>query len=206
MLRLSLRALTMIGYQVTFALLQAGEHRVPQSRRRLFGTLPQFPRPSHVFPGGVSAPYRMVTVRDAISDLPPTDGRRRRNRSYRCDPLTSYQRLLRKDSPDVRNHCSREQQSLLNRKRIELVPTTPGSDWRSLPNTVVELGDGTMTRRLEYTHPDTTGRMRAVCSCADGESGCDPACRQEGTLIPWYLPHKATRYIVHHSTPVTFLD
>merc|ERR1719192_650976 len=99
----------------------------------------------------------MVTVRDAISDLPPTDGQRKRTRSYSCAPLTSYQRLLRKDSRELRYHYSREL-SLLNQKRIQLVPTTPGSDWRCLPNTEVELEDGTMARRLEYQHRDTTGQ------------------------------------------------
>ena len=104
-------------------------------------------------------------------DLPPTDGKGQRRLSYSCGPLTSYQRLLRKGSPEVRYHyCP------LNQKRIELVPTNPGSDWRDLPNTVVELEDGTIT------------------SCADGERSCEPACRQEGTVIPWFLPHRATRY------------
>ena len=42
--------------------------------------------------------------------------------------------------------------SPLNQKRVELVPTNPGSDWRDLPNIVVELEDGTMTRKLEYQH------------------------------------------------------
>ena len=44
--------------------------------------------------------------------------------------------------------------SPLNQKRVELVPTNPGSDWRDLPITVVELEDGTITRRLEYQHRD----------------------------------------------------
>ena len=84
-------------------------------------------------------------------DLPPTDGKGQRRLSYSCGPLTSYQRLLRKGSPEVRYHYCR-QLSPLNQKRVELVPTIPGSDWRDLPNIVVELEDGTMTRRLEYQH------------------------------------------------------
>ena len=56
--------------------------------------------------------------------------------------------------------------SPLNQKRVELVPTNPGSDCRDLPITVVELEDGTITRRLEYQHRNTSGRRRGVCTCA----------------------------------------
>ena len=44
-------------------------------------------------------------------------------------------------------------------KRIKLVPTTPGSDRRWLPNSVVELGDWMFSRiQEEYHHRDTTGQ------------------------------------------------
>ncbi|CAG8512544.1 12197_t:CDS:10 [Ambispora leptoticha] len=92
-----LRALTAMGYQARFSVQQAGNHEVPQSRRRLFiwGTkighnLPDFPQPSTCFaqrgsisiplPDGGSfhynlrtngfAPHRGITVGEAINDLP----------------------------------------------------------------------------------------------------------------------------------------
>lgn len=54
------------------------------------------------------------------------------------------------------------------------IPLAPGSDWRDLPNIEVRLRDGTMTKKLRYTHPDkkngrsSTGALRGVCTCAGG--------------------------------------
>lgn len=91
------RSLTSMGYQCRFSIQQAGHHGTPQSRRRVFfwgaklgQRLPVFPNPSHCFPkqgslnvslpNGTSytaitrtashAPHSMVTVRDAVNDLP----------------------------------------------------------------------------------------------------------------------------------------
>lgn len=88
----------MILMQVRFGVLNAGSYGVPQSRKRTFiwaaapgEKLPEWPSQIHVFsspqltislPGGIKytavpnqngAPYRAVTVRDAISDLPPIE-------------------------------------------------------------------------------------------------------------------------------------
>lgn len=56
MLKLTVRCLLAIGYQVTFGVLQAGHYGIPQTRRRLFliaaapgYVLPKFPEPLHVF-------------------------------------------------------------------------------------------------------------------------------------------------------------
>ncbi len=81
-----IRALTSLGYQVQFSVLQAGEHGTPQSRMRVFfwGSkpgypLPKYPEPTHLFVGRApkptrrtrrSGPHHSVTVGDAISDLP----------------------------------------------------------------------------------------------------------------------------------------
>ncbi|KAG0055601.1 DNA (cytosine-5)-methyltransferase 1 [Gryganskiella cystojenkinii] len=97
-----LRSLTAMGYQCRFGLLQAGQHGLPQSRRRFFvwgakigSELPGFPQPMTCFSrtgsltinvplSGVKpftyqgrrynhAPDPAITVRDAISDLPGFD-------------------------------------------------------------------------------------------------------------------------------------
>ncbi|KAH9026772.1 S-adenosyl-L-methionine-dependent methyltransferase [Lactarius pseudohatsudake] len=98
-----LRALTSLGYQVRFNVLQAGVYGSPQNRRRIiiWGArrgipLPDFPIPTHYFETtqwnvqldtGLrlepvtrdperphrGAPLRAVTVDDAISDLPKFD-------------------------------------------------------------------------------------------------------------------------------------
>ncbi len=90
---LILRALVSMGYQCTFANLQAGNFGVAQSRARCFVlaaapgmTLPAYPDPLYTFSNHncslnvqdldfnskstKAAPYRHLTVRDAISDLP----------------------------------------------------------------------------------------------------------------------------------------
>jgi site-specific DNA-cytosine methylase len=85
-----IRALTSLGYQVQFSVLQAAEHGTPQSRMRVFFwgskpgyALPKYPEPTHLFAGGRapkptrrtrrSAPHYSVTVGGAISDLPAFD-------------------------------------------------------------------------------------------------------------------------------------
>lgn len=84
-----IRALTSLGYQVQFSVLQAGEHGTPQSRMRVFfwGSkpgypLPKYPEPTHFFAGRApkptrrtrrAAPHHPITVGDAISDLSAFD-------------------------------------------------------------------------------------------------------------------------------------
>ncbi|KAL4067275.1 S-adenosyl-L-methionine-dependent methyltransferase [Scleroderma yunnanense] len=96
-LKLVLRALTDMDYQVRFGLLQAGHYGTPQTRVRFFliaakrgFELPDLPEPTHdfpirdkldiKFPNGLTiqpirtlpglAPHRYVSTHDAISDLP----------------------------------------------------------------------------------------------------------------------------------------
>ncbi|KAL2069986.1 hypothetical protein VTL71DRAFT_14666 [Oculimacula yallundae] len=87
-----LRALTSLGYQVHFALLQAAEYGVPSSRKRVFFwaslpgyNLPKFPQQQNLYKSATnsadqvghrkrrSAPHRACTVGDAITDLPKFD-------------------------------------------------------------------------------------------------------------------------------------
>ncbi|CZS96724.1 uncharacterized protein RAG0_05935 [Rhynchosporium agropyri] len=89
-----LRALTSLGYQCHYALLQAAEHGVPSSRKRVFFwaslpgyPLPQFPQSQNLqasrrlersedanwYRKTRSTPHRQVTVGDAITDLPKFD-------------------------------------------------------------------------------------------------------------------------------------
>ncbi|KAI7881098.1 S-adenosyl-L-methionine-dependent methyltransferase [Lichtheimia hyalospora FSU 10163] len=99
-LKFIIRCLTSMGYQVRFAVLQAAQYGVAQTRRRLFvwgakigKQLPEFPQPTtcsdyanntiikfadgtevdHVTRTGKRAPLSMLTVGDTISDLPAFD-------------------------------------------------------------------------------------------------------------------------------------
>lgn len=99
-LKLLIRALGDMSYQVRFGLLQAGHYGTPQRRIRFFliaavdgHPLPDFPQPTHDFPGSKglniklqgkgeirlirnasgTAPHPVVTIEDSISDLPRFD-------------------------------------------------------------------------------------------------------------------------------------
>lgn len=223
-LKLTLRCLLAMGYQVTFGIVQAGHYGVPQTRRRLIimaaapgCTLPHYPEPQHAFSKrgchlsftvddlkfstGTkwtdSAPYRAITVRDAISDLPPiSNGSSQDTLPYNTEPLSHFQRIMREGSgTTVRDHVCKEMAPLVE-ARMTHIPTSAGSDWRDLPNIVVRLRDGTYTAKLKYLYrtkkQSKTDPPHGVCQCSMGKS-CDPADRQFNTLIPWCLPHTGDR-------------
>lgn len=226
-LKLTLRCLTRMGYQCTFGILQAGNFGVPQTRRRLFmlaaapgEILPNFPEARNVFSKRAcqlnslvdnrkystncewteSAPLRMISVRDAVSDLPVIDnGCSLEVMDYGESVSTDFQRKLRGNRRVLKDHICKLMAPLVQ-ARIELIPRANGSDWRDLPNIIVRLSDGTWSKKLEYTHHDeragrsSTGALRGVCSCCCIGKKCDPADRQYNTLIPWCLPHTGNRH------------
>ncbi|KAK6619871.1 hypothetical protein RUM44_006271 [Polyplax serrata] len=225
-LKHTLACLIAMGYQCSFAVLQVGNYGLPQTRRRLFIVaaapgfqLPYFPKPSNVFYGSLknsecevsgvtymarfskivagSAPFRNVTINDAIHDLPPI-------LQGTCEPpacqssKTSYQKFLLGSIPlNIQDHITKEI-SPINEARIKHIPAAKGCDWRDLPNIQVLLRDGTLTNLLIYSHHDRKngksccGQLRGVCSCASGKP-CNSKDRQTNTLIPWFLVHTANR-------------
>ncbi|XP_014253428.1 DNA (cytosine-5)-methyltransferase 1-like [Cimex lectularius] len=227
-LKLTLRCLIRMGYQVAFGILQAGNYGVPQTRRRAIilaaapgEVLPNFPEPLHVFnPRATqltimvddkklvsncqwveSAPFRTITVRDAMSDLPQIpNGFRDEEIPYIGEPISHFQKQMRGSQYQtiLRDHICKDMAPIVE-ARISQIPTASGSDWRDLPNISVRLNDGTHTKKLIYTHHDKkngkskTGALRGVCACATGKP-CDPMDRQFNTLIPWCLPHTGNRH------------
>ncbi|KAF3421234.1 hypothetical protein E2986_06562 [Frieseomelitta varia] len=227
-LKLTLRCLVRMGYQCTFGILQAGNYGIPQTRRRLIilaaapgEVLPKYPEPTHVFSKRAcqlsvivdnkkyssncdwveSAPYRTISVRDSMSDLPNIrNGWNKEEIAYNDEPISHFQRKVRPKEPDtiLRDHICKDMAPLIE-ARIAHIPTASGSDWRDLPNIIVRLSDGTYSKKLEYTHHDkkagksSTGAFRGVCSCSVGKI-CDPMARQYNTLIPWCLPHTGKRH------------
>ncbi|XP_034290201.1 DNA (cytosine-5)-methyltransferase 1 [Pantherophis guttatus] len=227
-LKLTLRCLVRMGYQCTFGVLQAGQYGVAQTRRRAIvlaaapgEKLPLFPEPLHVFAPRAcqlsvvvddkkfvsnitrtySGPFRTITVRDTMSDLPEIrNGASALEISYNGEPQSWFQRQIRGSQyqPILRDHICKDMSALVA-ARMRHIPLAPGSDWRDLPNIEVRLSDGITTRKLRYTHHEkkngrsSTGSLRGVCSCAEGKA-CDPADRQFNTLIPWCLPHTGNRH------------
>uniref|UniRef100_A0A674HHF7 DNA (cytosine-5)-methyltransferase n=1 Tax=Taeniopygia guttata TaxID=59729 RepID=A0A674HHF7_TAEGU len=216
-LKLTLRCLVRMGYQCTFGVLQAGQYGVAQTRRRAIvlaaapgEQLPMFPEPLVVvddkkFVSNItrtySGPFRTITVRDTMSDLPEIrNGAAALEISYNGEPQSWFQRQIRGSQyqPILRDHICKDMSALVA-ARMRHIPLAPGSDWRDLPNIEVRLSDGTTTRKLRYTHHErkngrsSSGALRGVCSCAEGKP-CDPADRQFNTLIPWCLPHTGNRH------------
>ncbi|XP_037079528.1 DNA (cytosine-5)-methyltransferase 1-like [Pollicipes pollicipes] len=176
-LKLTLACLLKMGYQCGFGVLQAGNYGVPQTRRRAIimasapgFRLPLYPEPQHVFSlrasslamvmedtkytptcrWSQSAPYRTVTVRDAMSDLPEIlNGEKHEQMPYDRDANSHFQRVMRagQETALLRDHVCKEMAPLIA-ARIRHVPTAPGSDWRDLPNLAVRLSDGTTSRLL----------------------------------------------------------
>ncbi|XP_076247833.1 DNA methyltransferase 1a isoform X2 [Calliopsis andreniformis] len=227
-LKLTLRCLVRMGYQCTFGILQAGNYGVPQTRRRMIilaaapgQILPKYPEPMHVFSKRAcqlsvlvdnkkyssnctwteSAPFRTISVRDSMSDLPEIkNGWNKEEMPYNSEPISHFQRKMRGNQyqPILRDHICKEMASLVE-ARIAHIPIASGSDWRDLPNIAVRLSDGTYSKKLEYNHDDrkagrsSTGAYRGVCICCTGKP-CDPIDRQFNTLIPWCLPHTGNRH------------
>jgi len=228
-MKLALRCLVSMGYQCTFGVLQAGSYGVAQTRRRTIllaaapgEVLPFYPEPMHTFsPKALqlsvtidsvrydsplqrlkSAPFRTVTVRDALGDLPEiSNGANKEVIEYGGEAISQYQRLIRRGTEGrLHDHMCKEMSALVE-ARMHFIPLSPGSDWRDLPNAVVKLRDGTWTVPLRYTHNDCKNglgdddSLRGVCSCAEGNGKkCQPEFRQNNTIIPWCLPHTGNRH------------
>jgi DNA (cytosine-5)-methyltransferase 1 len=100
-------ALADAGYRVSVFELDAVRYGVPQRRVRLFfvGTrdgLFTIPRATHAIGGGSPHP---VTVRDAISDLPPVAPGGGATQ-YTQPPLTAFQASMRDGSERLANHVA----------------------------------------------------------------------------------------------------
>ena len=194
-----------------------------QTRRRLIvlaaapgETLPLYPEPMHTFAGPhylevevdgrkysptckrPGAPRRALTVWDAISDLPPIrSGHDDPSIRYGGGPKSHLQRLFRANNGDrVEDHVSKTVDSVAQ-ERINRIPTTPGSDWRDLPNMNVIAEDGRTVNKLNYPYHRPDG-SKGVCSCfaahGSGKAYCDQDDRQSDTMIPWSVPHTADRH------------
>eukprot|EP00898_Chlorokybus_atmophyticus_P004393 jgi/Chlat1/4955/Chrsp32S00378 len=149
--RLTLRALLEMGYQVRFAILQAGHYGVAQSRKRTIiwaaapdETLPEWPEPMHVFhstqlsvplsegqrysavrESARGAPLRAVTVKDAIADLPPVgNGADKEVLEYQGEPVSFFQKRIRNGETVLRDHIAKAMNEL-NYLRCQNVPVRP---------------------------------------------------------------------------------
>ncbi|KYC43931.1 DNA methyltransferase [Scytonema hofmannii PCC 7110] len=139
------------GYKVSSASLNSANYGVPQTRARAFFLASldqylQFPKPTHS--GDIRSDYRakkscnqltllesnissVVTVRDAIGDLPSLEAGQEYNAEiYPIPPQTPYQAIIRNGSTKLTNHIARALSPIqMSRARV----LSEGQDARDLP-------------------------------------------------------------------------
>ncbi|KAL6638047.1 hypothetical protein ACP70R_025619 [Stipagrostis hirtigluma subsp. patula] len=182
--RLTLASLLEMGYQVRFGILEAGAYGVAQSRKRAFiwaaapgETLPEWPEPMHVFaspelkitlPDGkyyaavkstaAGAPFRSITVRDTVGDLPPVEnGASKPTIQYGGKPVSWFQKNIRGNTVSLNDHISKEMNEL-NLIRCKHIPKRPGCDWHDLPDEKVKLSTGQLVDLIPWCLPNTAKR------------------------------------------------
>ncbi|XVE83441.1 hypothetical protein DITRI_Ditri16bG0089000 [Diplodiscus trichospermus] len=182
--RLTLASLLEMGYQVRFGILEAGAYGVSQSRKRAFiwaaspeETLPEWPEPMHVFAApqlkitlshnlqyaavrstASGAPFRAITVRDTIGDLPAVgNGASKANLEYQSEPISWFQKKIRGDMAVLTDHISKEMNEL-NLIRCQKIPKRPGADWHDLPDEKVKLSTGQLVDLIPWCLPNTAKR------------------------------------------------
>ncbi|CAA6657370.1 unnamed protein product [Spirodela intermedia] len=156
--RLTLASLLEMGYQI--GVLEAGAFGVSQSRKRAFiwaaspeEILPEWPEPMHVFSGpelkislpeASRAPFRSITVRDTIGDLPPVgNGASELSITYGSKPVSWFQKQIRGETETLNDHISKEMNEL-NLIRCQRIRSAP-----------VKLSTGQMVDLIPWCLPNT---------------------------------------------------
>nr|WDW19225.1 DNMT protein [Humulus lupulus] len=169
---------------VRFGILEAGTFGVSQSRKRAFiwaaspeEVLPEWPEPMHVFAApelkislsgnlqyaaarstANGAPFRAITVRDTIGDLPPVgNGASKTNLEYEDEPISWFQKKIRGNMAVLTDHVSKEMNEL-NLIRCKKIPKRAGADWHDLPDEKVKLSTGQMVDLIPWCLPNTAKR------------------------------------------------
>lgn len=126
-----LRRFKGMGYNIECKILCAADYGVPQMRKRLIFMgirndigVPKFPEP-------IFTPETYRTCREAISDLPSRVEELGEEISrYSQEPLTEYQKLMRKNSTLLFNHVATNHTQMV-KDTIALVPE--GGNYKDLP-------------------------------------------------------------------------
>ncbi|GHV94428.1 cytosine-specific methyltransferase [Spirochaetia bacterium] len=133
------------GYSLAMGILNASDYGVPQSRRRavIIGKIgekaPVLPTPLNY----------MVTVWDAISDLSfLNSGEGSEVLSYKNDPMSDYQKQMRKGSTTLYNHKATNH-SALAIERLKIIPPNKGKEVLPKEHLTKSIYSGTWTRMVK---------------------------------------------------------
>lgn len=189
------RRLAKLGYEVHVRILYAEDFGVPQDRRRAFVVATRLGWEDSLFPRGTHGPSEkpaldqrsvqgryihrwkadkrrppqpLVSVWDAIGDLPPAQEDRDLATRYRRKPRTSFQRHARGRRQRVTNHVAHAL-TTAGLRRIALVPE--GGNWRDLPRRYLPAG---MKRARPSDHTTRYGRLARKSRSATILTKCDP--------------------------------
>ncbi|WP_062079351.1 DNA cytosine methyltransferase [Demequina globuliformis] len=190
-----LQSLQDLGYRADVRILYAANYGVPQTRWRTFilagkdlaDPTELFPRPTHQ--GPVRANFtskfrgrplvekeaeadlpRFVTVREALSDLPPlANGEATQDGApYASEPTTKYQSEMRDASAGVLNHAA-PRLGAVNLARLRHIP--PGGNWTDIPFEMLPAG---MKRARRSDHTKRYGRVNPDGLASTILTKCDP--------------------------------
>jgi len=187
-----LRELAQRGYKTECRILLAAHFGVPQSRFRLIflasraGGL-KHPEPSHYheartnFTGGATLTTRLgpldslllqpaVTLREAISDLPPIEagGGEDVSRHDPTRPKSDFAAALSEGAEALYNHTA-NRLSPINLERLRHIP--PGGAWTDIPRDLLPAG---MKKARKSDHTKRYGRLEWSSLACTMLTKCDP--------------------------------
>ena len=185
------RAIESLGYKVEHKILFAGHYGIPQLRFRTFfiasrtGSLPSWPEPTHYtearanFSGAAELCLPLMElmrplmkpaprVIDALSDLPDLTSRQKDPCSYKSEPKSEYQKLLRNGATTLHNHKA-SNLSGINLERLKHIPQ--GGSWRDIPFDLLPAG---MKKARRSDHTKRYGRLHPDGLCSTILTKCDP--------------------------------
>jgi DNA (cytosine-5)-methyltransferase 1 len=186
------RRLSLLGYRCEIKVICAEEFGVPQTRRRLFIVGTRLDVDSALIPVGTHGPIKkspnhrlqyihrwtppdgsrakkLVTVRDAIGDLPAIrSGGGQKISDYRAAAKTEYQRLLRGRSKKLHDHTTQGLSGSVM-ERIKHVPQ--GGNWQDIPRKLLPPG---MKRARKSDHTKRYGRLDPSALASTVLTKCDP--------------------------------
>ncbi|WP_312650512.1 DNA cytosine methyltransferase [Aminipila sp.] len=120
-----------IGYKMEPKLLYAPDYGIPQIRKRVFFVGLLNSKETFVFPEPTVDKESYVTCEDAICDLPALENIYGDEvQEYPCEPLSDYQKEMRKKSDKIYNHIG----TIHDKKTVKMISLVPeGKNYKALP-------------------------------------------------------------------------
>lgn len=120
-----------IGYTVKHQILYGPDYGLPQIRKRVFFVALLNEDNGFEFPKAVVKKDNYVTCEDAIGDLPALENIiGDKIQEYHCEPLSEYQKMMRKNSDKIYNHLG----TIHIEKTIKMISLVPeGKNYKALP-------------------------------------------------------------------------